>query len=318
MKVSKKQIYKCSLSKGISRTKEFERKKLANFSVNVGLKCLHDCAYCSTGAMLRTHPVFQKIGKSSFEQGYAVIDSDIASKVAQDAKSKRKRGLVQLCTTVDAWGPAAQQYGLGRQCLQALLAEDSWDVRVLSKNAALENDFDLIKQHKERVLVGLSITSTARKSKIMQVVEPNASSNRERMKVLKKAHRLGLRTYAMFCPLLPGITDSKEDIVELVKFAEEIGAEEIFAEAVNPRGRGLILTQQALEQAGYLEEAEAVEAVRTREKWSRYVVGLVKRVQGSVRRHSNIDKLRFLQYPSGLMPQHLEYLKRNDDGIVWL
>ena len=318
MKLTKNQIYECSLSKGISRSKPFEKKGLAQFAVNVGLKCLHDCAYCSSGVMHRTHPIFGQIGKSSYEQGYAVIDPDIADKVAHDAKHKRKRGLVQLCTTVDAWCPAAQEYGLGRQCLQALLTENEWQVRVLSKNAAVENDFDLIKRHKDRVIVGLSVTSTMRMSKVMQAVEPNASPNKDRMKVLRKAHRMGLRTYAMFCPLLPGIADSEEDIVELVRFAEEIGAEEIFAEAVNPRGKGLILTQQVLEEAGYLKEARAVEAIRNRSNWSQYVVRLVTTMQNAVRQYSDIGKLRFLQYPKGLRTQHFKYLKKDDEGIVWL
>lgn len=312
------EIYECSLGKGISRSKEFEKKGLAEFAVNVGLKCLHDCKYCSTGAMLRTHSIFKKIGRSSFEQGFAVLDPNIASKVAHDAASKRKRGLVQLCTTVDAWCPAAQEYNLGRQCLEALLAEDEWTVRILTKNAAVKDDFDLIKKHRDRVSVGISITSTAKKTPLMQVVEPNASTIKDRIRAMRKAHKMGLRTYAMFCPLLPGIADSKEDIDELVQSAEEFGAEEIFAEAVNPRGKGLILTQEALADAGFEKEARAVELVRNRKNWSKYVFELIQKVQSSVRKYSDMSKLRFLQYPSGLLAEHVEKIEKDDEGVVWL
>lgn len=312
------EIHECSLKKGISRSKEFEKKGLAEFAVNVGLKCLHDCKYCSTGAMLRTHSIFKEIGKSSFEQGFAVLDPHIASKVAHDAASKRKRGLVQLCTTVDAWCPAAQQYGLGRKCLEARLAEHSWTVRILTKNSAVKDDFDLVKKHKDRVAVGISITATSVKSHLMQVVEPNASPIKERIRAMKKAHKMGLRTYAMFCPPLPGVADSKEDIDELVQLAEEFGAEEIFAEAVNPRGKGLILTQEALADAGFEKEARAVELVRNRKNWSRYVVELIEKVQSSVREYSDISKLRFLQYPAGLLPEHVEQIAEDGEGVVWL
>ena len=69
-----KRAYKTTLTTGISRTKEFERKKLASYAVNVGLKCGHDCSYCSTGAMNRCHKVFKKLGLNPFERGYAIID----------------------------------------------------------------------------------------------------------------------------------------------------------------------------------------------------------------------------------------------------
>ncbi len=50
--------YTWSRKSGITRSREFEKKHLAQFAVNVGFKCGHDCLYCSTGAMYRTHEVF--------------------------------------------------------------------------------------------------------------------------------------------------------------------------------------------------------------------------------------------------------------------
>ena len=43
----------CTLKTGITRTREFEKKGLASYAVNCGVKCGHGCRYCSTGAMLR-------------------------------------------------------------------------------------------------------------------------------------------------------------------------------------------------------------------------------------------------------------------------
>ena len=137
-------VYNHYLKNGISRTKEFEKKHLAEFAVNIGLKCGHGCAYCSTGAMLRTHKAFKILGESPFESNYAIVDPDAPHRVAQDACSKRQRGLIQLCTIVDAWSPEAQQYQLGRRCLEAILSQPGWTVRILTKNAAIKNDFDII------------------------------------------------------------------------------------------------------------------------------------------------------------------------------
>ena len=310
--------YTYSLSSGIRSTPEFAKKKLAQFAVNVGLKCSHDCTYCSTGAMLRTHKAFKEIGRSPFASGYSIIDPDIPEKVALDAKRKRQRGLVQLCTTVDAWAPDAQEYDLGRRCLEALLAEPGWTVRILTKNAAVAEDFNLIKRHRDRVLVGLSLTGTPDKEEVLSVIEPNASPISERIAALKNAHRLGLRTYGMLCPLLPGIADDPKQIDELVRLAKEFGSEEVFSESVNPRGNGLTKTEDVLRENGLLAEAEAISRVRRKAHWSPYVASLVKNLQVAMRRHLNTEKLRFLLYPSGLLDDDLAKIEKDKAGVIWL
>lgn len=37
----------------------------------------------------------------------------------------------------DAWSPEAQEHDLGSRCLEAILAESAWMVRILTKNAAV-------------------------------------------------------------------------------------------------------------------------------------------------------------------------------------
>jgi len=138
------------------------------------------------------------------------------------------------------------------------------------------------------------------------------------MAVMREAHRLGLRTYAMFCPLLPGISDDPTQIDELVRFAVECGAEEVFTEPVNPRGPGLRFVQEAFRAAGFANEAAAISEIRRRQNWSRYVVHLIANIQRSVRTHSNIEFLRILLYPSSLDPADKAAIRRDDKGVVFL
>ena len=309
-------IVTANLCNGIRRTKGFEKKRLAQYAVNIGFKCGHACTYCSTPTMLRMQ--LSKFGIKSSDQDCCVVDPDTPERVAQDAKSKTKRGLIQLCTTVDAWASEAQQFDLGPRCLEAILSQPGWTVRILTKNAAVAKNFDLIEKYRDRVLVGLSITATPDQSDVIKIIEPNASSIEERLEVLQHAHNRGLRTYGMLCPLLHGIADSPEQIDELVKHMVDCGAEEIFAEAVNPRGRGLIQTQQALEAAGFYDIAKAIENIRTGNVWSAYVTRLIKNVQQSVYKFYDISKLRFLQYPKGLEADDIKQVMDDDRGVVWL
>jgi len=317
--IMKTRVYEIRLkSNAIKRSKEFEMKGLALFAVNSGLKCSHGCTYCSTGASVRTHKAFKQLNESPFQHGYAIIDPDTPRRVAKEAASKRKRGLVQLCTTVDAWAPEAYQYRLGRQCLEALMAEPRWEVRILTKNASVVDDFDFICKHRDRIRVGLSITAPLQKSDVIAAIEPNASSIKARMDAMRAAHDLGLRTFGMLCPLLPGISDDSASIQSLVDFELDCGAEEIFMEPVNPRGNGLILTQKALEDAGFSSEARAVEAIRSEKNWSPYVAALLKNAQRALANRHALDKLRFLLYPQSLTPTDRKAVENAPAGVKWL
>jgi DNA repair photolyase len=179
-------------------------------------------------------------------------------------------------------------------------------------------DFDVIEEHKDRVLIGLSITAPSEKQAIISSIEPNASRVSERIAVMNEATKKGFRTYAMFCPLLPGISADSASIGRLIRLTESWHAEEIFVEAVNARANGLSLTQQALEEAGFHNEAAKIEDIRNRKIWNKYVVDLIKNVQKSVRQHSSIAKLRILQYQSSLTAESISIISEDEAGVVWL
>jgi hypothetical protein len=122
----------------------------------------------------------------------------------------------------------------------------------------------------------------------------------------------------MLYPLLPAVADAPEQIDQLVIFAAGCGADEVFVEPVNPRGPGLKHCQEELELWGYTPEAEAISGIRHRREWSRYCLDLIRNVQACVRRHFNIEKLRFLLYPTRLLPEHETEIRRDDEGAVWL
>jgi len=307
-----------TLLTGIVPSPEFLKKGLAQYAVNVGTKCSHDCLYCSTGSLLRMHESFKNAGESPFRFGYGIVDPDTPERVAQDAKRIRNRGLIQLCTTVDAWSPDAQDYQLGRRCLEAILSQPGWSVRILTKNAAVQQDFDFIEQYRDRVMVGVSLTAAPAKEAQMTVVEARASRISERLAVLKEAHRRGLRTFGMLCPLLPGIADDHESVSELVDACLAFGAEEVFVEPVNPRASGLRLTHEALLQDGFVREAESVETIRAWDAWSNYCTELIATVQQVMAEKRALEKLRFLLYPGHLTESDLQRIRADDAGVKWL
>jgi len=312
------EVYIYGLKDGIRLSPEFDKKGLAQCGVTCGVKCGNGCLYCYVPCLLRMHPAFAHFGKDPFATGYAIVDPDTPNRVARDASRKRRRGMVLVPTFGDAWAQEALQYDIGRRCLEAILSQPDWTVRILTKNAVVAKDFDVIERYSDRILFGMSITSTPDKAGQTAIIEPNASSISERIAVMNAAHKRGFRTYAMLCPLLPGIADSPDQIEQLVKSAVEYGAQEIFVEPVNTRGPGLRVTQEALANSGYKDEAVAIESIRTHKGWSRYTTRLISNVQRSIRTLSDISRLRFLLYPSRLTEENAARIRQDDAGVVWL
>jgi DNA repair photolyase len=116
--------------------------------------------------------------------------------------------------------------------MDVLLERSECRIRVLTKSAAVVQDFDLIEKHRYRVLVGLSLTAPPSKTQTIRIVEPHASSIQERIQALRKARARNLRVYGMLCPCLPGIADDKASLCEMAKTVLDLGAEEIWLEPV--------------------------------------------------------------------------------------
>jgi DNA repair photolyase len=291
-------VYEYELRGGIGRTKEFEKKGLATYAVNVGLACGHACRYCSSPSLRRTHPAFQQLEQTAFTPGIAIVDPATPERLRRRVPELTAKDVVQICTVDDAWSPEARKYSLGRKCLEAVLEETPAQVRILTKSHHVQDDYDLIKRYRERVIVGLSTGTPASRDDVARVIEPNASSVTERLAALRQARKLGLRTFGMLCPVLPGIGDSREALEEL--FDSVKGAEAIWLEPVNGRGPGLINTANELRLAGFGEEAAAVDHIRKKEDWSWYATELIKRAIQVAESRGVLGILKILLYPKSL------------------
>lgn len=303
-------VYERRKKKGITETEEFEKKGMSNYAVNVGTICGHQCTYCSTGALLRTMPVFKVVQQTAYRKGYAIIDSHTPERIRRNVPKLTEDDVVQLCTLDDAWSPEAQKYKIGRKCLEVLLNETLAQVRILTKNAAVAEDFDVCKAHRDRVIVGLSTGVPASREDFAAAIVPNASSVKDRLAALKKAQKMGFRTYGMLCLCLPGVADDQEHLVEMFQAVLERGAEDIWLEPVNSRGPSRKLTSGALRDVGLYAESDAMDTLQHEVNWSVYATALIKTAIGVAKKLGVLDKLHILLYPSKLSAEHAAELKK--------
>lgn len=312
-------VYERPRQDGVKPNPEFRKKRLCNYSVGVGMSCGHQCTYCSTPALLRTHEVYRNIQQTSFQRGFAIVDPDSAERIGKNIPAGlTATDVIQLSTIDDAWSPESRKYDLGRKVMEVLLKRTPAQIRVLTKSAEVARDFDLFRKYKDRVIVGLSTGIPPDREDVARVVEPNASPVRKRLDALKKAHDMGLRTYGMLCPCLPAVASEESSLSLLFDEVLSCGAEDIWLEPVNARGQALLNTALALRRAGLTAEADAVDAIRKRDKWSAYARALIETVMAVAAKKKATDKLHVLLYPTSLTATDRTALRKHKQGIIWL
>jgi DNA repair photolyase len=300
----------------ITRSNEFKKRKLASHALNVGLLCGHGCLYCSTPAMMRTQTkIFKNIKGSSFkafQAGIAVVDPHTPKRIALGARRLTPSDTVMFCTYTDGWSPEAQKFQLGRKCLQEVLTTSRCKIRILTKNAAVKGDFDLIRQYADRVELSLSLTAPPSKSSIMRVLEPNASPVEARIEVLQAAKRMGIPVFGILCPCLPGVADTSTAFGELLDIMLSLEPTAIWTEPVNPRGPGLKNCAERLGRHGLFHEADQFNAIRNRQTYKKYVYHFIETATTAARQRDCIEIFNILVYDSG------QDYKGDDRAVIWL
>jgi DNA repair photolyase len=285
---------------GIKASPEFQKKRLATHGLNVGLLCDHGCKYCSTVAVLGRNPAFRATTGMTAAEGLdaqvALIDPETPTRAAEHAIKLKPEDTVMLATMTDPYSPVSQKYGLGTKCAKAVLSNSQASLRILTKNAAVADDYELFANHKDRVMVGLSVTGPIENEHLVSLLEPNASSISDRLEAYRQAKQMGLRTHGMLCPLLPGVASSALSIREMMETVLDFEPEDIWLEPVNPRGGGLIKCKNEFLAAGYRDEGYLLEEIRDREIHHLYVEELIDTATGVARELGCLEKLKILVY----------------------
>ena len=287
----------------ITRSPEFEKKTLATHALNVGVLCGHGCLYCSTPATLRTQsklfPEYDGSVFKAFAAGEAIVDPTTPDRLGRELAALKPTDTVMLSTLTDAWSPEAQEFNLGRKSLEKVLRESKARVRILTKNAAVANELDLLAEYRDRVMLGLSITTPLSKAKVAEVLEPRASTIQERLDALQAAHEAKVPIFGMLCPCLPGVADRPDDLDEMMSMIKPFEPVAVWAEPVNARGPGLALCQEALVSAGFIRIANEVRFIRGEREHRDYTARLIGNLNVAAAGAGLKSLLKILVYDDG-------------------
>lgn len=188
------------------------------YSVNPYRGCAHGCSYCYAR---NTHEYLGFNAGLDFET--KIIVKENAPELLRDflAKPGWKPEPITFSGVTDCYQPAERQFRLTRGCLEVAL-ECRQPVGIITKNALVVRDVDLLREMASHRLVHVFFSITSLDPQLARVMEPRTSIPAARLRAIKTLADAGVPVGVMTAPIIPGLNDS--EIPAILEAAKAAGA----------------------------------------------------------------------------------------------
>lgn len=137
------------------------------------------------------------------------------------ASDRWKPEMVAFSGVTDCYQPAERQFRLTRGCLE-VAAEARQPVGIVTKNALVVRDLDLLGPMARDGLVVVNVSVTTLDAQLARAMEPRTSIPAARLRAIRELSSAGVPTRVMVAPVIPGLNDS--EIPRILEAAAEAGA----------------------------------------------------------------------------------------------
>ncbi|WP_299759770.1 PA0069 family radical SAM protein [uncultured Pontibacter sp.] len=188
------------------------------YSLNPYQGCEHGCVYCYAR---NTHQYWGYGAGLDFERKI-IIKENAAQTLAKQLESPNWQVMpIMLAGNTDCYQPIEAKKKLTRTVLEVLL-QYRHPVSIITKNALILRDLDLLEELNKYDLVHVSISITTLDEELRQKLEPRTASAAKRLALVKKLSEAGIPVNVMTAPIIPGLNDS--EIPALIQAAAAAGA----------------------------------------------------------------------------------------------
>jgi len=188
------------------------------YSMNPYQGCEHGCIYC--------------YARNSFEYwGYSAgLDFERKIIVKKNSPELLRKFLMNpkwecvpigLSGNTDCYQPAEQKFRLTRSLLE-VCNEFNQPVGMITKNAGMLRDKDLLSAMAKKNLVSILVSITSLNEDLRRVMEPRTTTAKQRLRLIEEMSKAGVRMGVMLGPMIPGLND--HEMHDIIKMASESGA----------------------------------------------------------------------------------------------
>ncbi|MCS6789898.1 MAG: PA0069 family radical SAM protein [Bacteroidia bacterium] len=188
------------------------------YSMNPYAGCEHGCIYCYAR---NSHEYWGFSAGIDFETKI-LVKKNAPELLEQTLSSpKWKPHPIMLAGNTDCYQPIERHFQLTRRLLEVLL-RFRHPVGIITKNALITRDIDLLQQMSQDNLVHVYITITTLREEVRQILEPRTAAATKRLEIIRRLSEAGIPVGVMVAPIIPGLTD--EEILPILRAAREAGA----------------------------------------------------------------------------------------------
>ncbi len=200
-----------------------------NWDLNIYRGCEHKCQYCFA---VYSHKYINST--EFFDDIY--VKKNIVECFEKQISSKRwKKTTVNIGGVTDSYQPAEKQYKFMPEILK-LCIKYKVPVSLSTKSNLILRDYDLFAELATLVPVDIACTITTVNEDIRKLIEPNASSIKDRFNNLKEFSKTNVNTGIFIMPIIPELNDSYNNLNMLYKTAEENKVNYAITSILNLRG----------------------------------------------------------------------------------
>jgi DNA repair photolyase len=262
-----------------------------SWSLNPYMGCAHRCTFCYVRAFeLRAdRPSDDRYGRS------IRVKVNVAEVLrAELARPSWRNEGVAIGAATDPYQPAEGRYKLTRGCLEALRDAAS-PFSLITRSPMIVRDLDVLVDAASRADVGVVFSVPTLDEEVWRRTEPGTPPPRRRLEALSHLVDAGVKAGVGMAPILPGISDSPEQLEEVVRAAREAGATGIWANVLylKPGTREHFLEALACDWPEQLERYERL--YRSRAYLPRAEAEPVRRTVAELRRRYGISDRRHLR-----------------------
>jgi DNA repair photolyase len=188
------------------------------YSMNPYQGCEHGCIYCYAR---NTHEFWGYSAGLDFERRILVKKSapELLEKFV-NRKSWKAKTIVMSGNT-DCYQPAEQKFEITRRCLQIFL-NYKHPVGIITKNALILRDLDILKQLAQHNLIAVNISVTSLSENTRRILEPRTATIKKRLETIRVLSDNGIPVNVMLAPIIPSI--NSHEILPMAKAISKVGA----------------------------------------------------------------------------------------------
>lgn len=191
------------------------------WSLNPYQGCEHGCTYCYAR---NSHEYWGYSAGIDFER-VILVKKNAPLLLDQTLNRKSwKASPIVLSGNTDCYQPIERKLEITRKCIEVLLKQQH-PMGIITKNALVQRDIDLLSQMAEKDLVQVVISITTLDEDLRQKMEPRTASAKKRLETVEALSKAGIPVMVLTAPIIPGL--NSHEIFDLVKAAKQAGARDI-------------------------------------------------------------------------------------------